>query len=140
MEDFYSRRSTMQIIRDELKSPKKNCFCLYYLRFIEQGLSFEATIILSKLLEWEGKQSDTRTFYIHKTIKEMREETGLSRYKQEKGIKILKFCTLIEVVNKGMPRKRHFLLNPEALLGLATRDFKLTKKKLFSLFNKHNTV
>ena len=136
MDNSITRNQLVASIRDELKLNKKTSFCQYYLSLFKNGFPLEAVIVISKLLDWEGKQSDTSNFYIYKTIKEMTEETGLSRYRQDKAFSLLKAFKLIEVVNKGWPRKRHILLNLFGLMAIIFGNSKLTKKKnSFNLFN-----
>lgn len=128
-------------IEDELKTINPKCFkCQYYLLFYEKGLPLEAVIILSKLFDWEGKQANKKEFYIFKTIKELQKETCLSRYKQDKGIKILKWLELIKVFHKGIPRKRHFLLNMERLSIFIFSNEKIVKKHPYNLFKVNNLM
>lgn len=68
--------------------------------------SSEAAIILGQLIYWQGLGKDKDWTY--KTIEEMKNETGLSRYKQDTAIKKLKALGLIEMELRGIPAKRHF--------------------------------
>lgn len=122
-------QTPIELIRLGLKSDKKNRFCLYYLVFLKRGLSLESTILISKLIEWYGKQSDKKNNLIYKTINEMQMETGLSRYKQDKAINTLRYCQLITVVNKGIPRKRHFLVDFNALAAFTFGNHRLDKNR-----------
>jgi len=135
-EKFEGWKTALEGMKMFLKLDKKNGFCLYYLQFLKIGLSLEATIILSSLINWQGKQIDMDTFYVYKTIADMEEETGLSRYKQDKGVSLLKYYKFIEVVNRGIPRKRYFLLQIEPIFTALVSGTKLPKVNMFSLFKK----
>ena len=135
-EKFEEWKKALEGMKLFLKLDKKNGFCLYYLRFLKIGLSLEATIILSSLINWQGKQIDVDTFYVYKTISDMEEETGLSRYKQDKGVSQLKYYKFIEVINRGVPRKRYFLLRIEPIFTALVSDTKLPEVNMFNLFRK----
>lgn len=140
-EIFESRNKAMKGVIIFLKAESPKCFkCQYYLRFFEKGLPLEAVIILSKLLDWEGKQFDKRNFYIYKTINELKKETGLNRYKQTKGINLLKQYKLIEVVKKGIPAKRHFLLDFTNLVKFVVGEQKPVRNNSVSLFKEGQQV
>ena len=71
--------------------------------------SVKAGLLLAQLLYWWQKGRDKD--WIYKTIKEIKEETALSRNEQDGAIKRLKQLKVIEVKLKGVPAKRHFKLN-----------------------------
>lgn len=71
--------------------------------------SVKAGLLLAQLLYWWQKGRDKD--WIYKTIKEIEEETALSRNEQDGAIKRLKQLEVIEVDLKGVPAKRHFKLN-----------------------------
>jgi len=76
----------------------------------EMTRSVSAAIFLNQLLYWwERKKEGKETVY--KTISEIKSETFLSRHQQDKAIKVLSKAGFIEVVLKGNPPKRHFLIN-----------------------------
>lgn len=79
--------------------------------------SITAGLFLSQLLYWSGKEKNPEG-WIFKTIKEMEEETALSRKEQDGAIKRLKMLKILEVSLKGVPAKRHFKINLEVLLKL----------------------
>lgn len=72
-------------------------------------------IILSQLLYWRGK-GHRRDNSFYKTHDELYKETGLTRDKQDRAIKKLKAYGFLETKNKGVPQKRHFYIDVEALI------------------------
>lgn len=64
---------------------------------------------MAQLLYWWQKGSDKD--WIYKTIKDIEEETALSRSEQDSAIKRLKQLGLIEVKLKKVPARRHFHLS-----------------------------
>lgn len=68
---------------------------------------------MSQLLFWYGKGKNKR--WIYKTIEEMEKETTLSRKEQDTAITICKKYGLIETKLKGIPAKRNFYINFEAI-------------------------
>ncbi|MGI5826577.1 MAG: hypothetical protein ACOX50_04175 [Patescibacteria group bacterium] len=71
--------------------------------------SIKAGLLLAQLLYWWQKGRDKD--WIYKTIKEIEEETALSRNEQDSAIKRLKQLGLIEVKLKKVPARRHFHLS-----------------------------
>lgn len=71
--------------------------------------SVKAGLLLAQLLYWWQKGRDKE--WIYKTIKEIEEETALSRNEQDGAIKRLKRLEVMEVKLRGVPAKRHFKLN-----------------------------
>lgn len=76
----------------------------------------EAAIILGQLLYWQGLGKNK--VWTYKTIEEMKNETGLSRYKQDTAIKKLKLLGLIKIKLCGIPAKRHFHIDVEKVENL----------------------
>ena len=54
----------------------------YYPRLAIALGGVKEAVFVCQLLYWEGKQSDPER-WIHKTLEEVRAETGLSRYEQD---------------------------------------------------------
>jgi hypothetical protein len=54
----------------------------YYPRLAIALGGVKEAVFVCQLLYWEGKQSDSKR-WIHKSLEEIRSETGLSRYEQE---------------------------------------------------------
>lgn len=63
--------------------------------------SINAALFFCQLLYWEGKGSNPEMVY--KTMKEMYDETALTRREQDTARSVLKEIGLIEEVKKGMP-------------------------------------
>jgi len=82
----------------------------YYPRLSRITGGVKETVFLCQLLYWQGKQSDPGG-WIYKSRQEITEETGLSRYEQEKARQTLKAKGFIEEKLSGLPRKLYFRLN-----------------------------
>lgn len=76
--------------------------------------SVKATIFLSQLIYWKGKESD-KDGWIYKTRKQITEETGLSRYEQEKARKDLISLGFLKEKYAGVPRRLYFLVDKDKL-------------------------
>jgi len=66
-----------------------------------------AGLLLSQLLYWDSKRPQNDKWF-YKTIKELQQETCLTRYEQETAIKKLKSLKLLEVKLQGVPARRFF--------------------------------
>jgi len=77
--------------------------------------SINSAIFLSQLLYWWERKANG---LLYKTIKEIENETMLSRFQQEQSIKKLKELGIIEVYVIGVPPKRHFGINIEKIKEL----------------------
>ena len=75
--------------------------------------SINAALFLGQLLYWHGMGRYGEWTY--KTMKEFKEETGLSRKQQEAAIRICKKHGFLETKLAQVPPKRHFKLNIEKL-------------------------
>lgn len=73
-------------------------------------------LFLCQLLYWWGKGS--KDGWVYKTIKEMQEETSLSRAEQDTAIAAWKKMGILEMKVAGMPPKRHFRIMTDRLLAL----------------------
>lgn len=81
--------------------------------------SVKAGILLSQLLYWQGKGHAKN--WVYKTIREMEQETALSRKEQDTAIKRCKGFGLIEVQLRGIPARRNFKLSIEKIIVLLKR-------------------
>jgi hypothetical protein len=91
-----------------------------YLEFNAKGIRKfgpAAGTFLRQLIYWTGKEHDLEG-WIYKTQTEMEQETGLSRKQQEKARKILRNAGVLEEVKKRTPRRLHYRVDLEALLGV----------------------
>lgn len=71
--------------------------------------SLPAGVMLSQLLYWEDK--GWKKGWTYKTVRDMYDETGLTRTQQETAIRVLKKHGVLEVKRKGIPATRHFRVN-----------------------------
>lgn len=85
--------------------------------------SAKAGIFLSQLLYWHEKGRNPEWTY--KTIKEVEEETALTRHEQDIAIKICKEKRVIEIQLKGIPAKRHFKINIDNIIKLLAEEIKI---------------
>ncbi len=76
----------------------------------------KAGLFFSQLLFWwkKGREPD----WIYKTIKEIEEETSLTRREQDRAINICRSKGIIRVKLKGYPPKRHFQIDLDELTEL----------------------
>lgn len=108
-----------QIDKDEKQTPSNhlkisNDKPILFIPILGRSLkSTKAGLFLSQLLFWYGKGKNKR--WIYKTIEEMEKETTLSRKEQDTAITICKKYGLIETKLKGIPAKRNFYINFEAI-------------------------
>ena len=80
------------------------------------GKSATAGLFMSQLLYWYKKGWDPDWFY--KTIKEIQEETTLTRSEQQTAIRIWTRLQVLTVKKYGVPPKRHFHINENSLADL----------------------
>lgn len=84
----------------------------YYPQLKKITGSIESALLLQQLLYWwDKKGSET----LYKTIDELEQETGLSRWEQATAIKTLKRKGFVSVELKGVPPKRHFVVDVEKI-------------------------
>jgi len=82
--------------------------------------SATAGLFLSQLLYWWDKGSTKG--WIYKTIKEMQEETCLSRSEQDRAIRIWKKLGILKVEKSGIPPRRYFQIDIDNLANLLGID------------------
>lgn len=78
--------------------------------------SAKAGLFLSQLLYWWGK--GRKPNWIYKTVKELKEETGLSKKEQLTAQKICIKKEVLEVKLMGVPAKRHFKIKMDKIIEL----------------------
>jgi hypothetical protein len=76
-----------------------------------------AGIFVRQLVYWTGRQYYPEG-WIYKTQSEMEQETGLSRWHQEKARDILKSQGVLEEKPRGLPRRLWYWVDLEALLDI----------------------
>lgn len=84
--------------------------------FARIAKSAGAGLFLSQLLYWWGKGSDER--WIYKTVEDVRAETMMTRSEQNRAIAVWKQLGALQVVLRGLPRRRHFQINMVILADL----------------------
>ena len=83
---------------------------VYYPKLISVLGGLKEAAFICQLVYWIGKQRD-KEGWIYKTQKQIREETGLTRYEQETVRKNLKKLGILEEKYQGIPRKLYFRVN-----------------------------
>jgi len=87
----------------------------YYPNLTKITNSTKATLFLSQLCYWEGKQQDKKNRWVYKSAEDMELETGLTRREQEGARKILKELGVLEEKYARIPRTLHYRVNFDAL-------------------------
>lgn len=116
----------------EEKQRKKNTNSLFVDRYNEKPVLFNpglgrisgssiAGLFMSQILYWQERGWNKE--WIYKTIKEIEQETCLSRSEQDRAIKKWKGLGILEVENRGIPQRRHFRVNIEKLEQLLKVDY-----------------
>lgn len=85
--------------------------------------SVQAGVFLSQLFYWLGRQQDP-SGWMYKTRDEWLQETGLTRYNQETGRKILRKMGILEEKLKGNPAQLHYRINEDKLIKCLTAYYK----------------
>lgn len=114
--NFTSKKRQKINAQKKVKRNTKRNWIAYSPDLAEITGSVNAGLFLSQLLYWDGKGKDPEEFY--KTIKEMKEETGLTKSEQYTAQKKCEDKNLIEVSYKQIPPKRHFKINVEKIQKL----------------------
>ena len=95
--------------------------------FIEIFGSMNSALFLSQMLYWQGKGRNPD--WVYKTIVEMKQETGLTRRKQDNAISILiNMDVLSKKLTRSIPPKRTFKVNMEKLDKLFVEHLKNYEK------------
>lgn len=102
----YPSKKTKENAQNKIKKFTKRNWLAYSPDLAKILGSVKAGIFLSQLIYWHGKGIDSEKFY--KTIKELKEETELSRGEQYRAQKICQKKGLIEVTYDKIPPKRHY--------------------------------
>lgn len=90
---------------------------ILYNPVLGRSIGINETILLSYLIQWTERRGDSDGWF-SKTSDEIYLETALTRRMQEKAIETLKVYKLIEVKVKGLPAKRYFKVNHNALKNI----------------------
>jgi len=81
---------------------------------LARNLGLDETLILTELISkynhWKDKGKLTEEGYFYITIKDLKHETTLTKYRQTKAINNLKDMGLIKTKKQGLPAKRYFTI------------------------------
>ena len=97
-------------------------------KHIARAVGLDAAVMLAELassynyFEMIGQLTDG-TFY--ETVEHVEENTTLSKYQQSKAVKALEDAGILTTKKIGIPAKRYFLINEDAVLALV--DYKKSK-------------
>jgi hypothetical protein len=95
------------------------CRTIAYLPVFAQLVGINAAIMLSQLIFWSNNaRAIEREGWFYKSVRELQEETGLSKRQQQSARQILLDTGLIEAKLVGIPRTWHYKVNLEALDAL----------------------
>ncbi|GIW67936.1 MAG: hypothetical protein KatS3mg096_804 [Candidatus Parcubacteria bacterium] len=103
---------------------------IFYPPLVRMLGSIEAGLFLSRLICWNNENAyfnKGKAEWFSKTINEVKEELGLSRWEQEKVIKTLKKLSLIETKVMGLPPRRYFRVRLDKLLEFLIKNSNLQK-------------
>lgn len=82
---------------------------------LAQAIGINAAVMYSELISKHKYFSDRRQLtedgFFYNTVKNMQDDTTLSKDQQLEAIKVLKGLDLIDQTNRGLPRTRHFKVN-----------------------------
>lgn len=95
---------------NRLKEKQGSYIC--YSPIISRITGINAAIFLNQLLYWWERKTKG---LLYKTVKQIEEETTLTRYQQEVAVRILLEKDFIELFIIGLPRRRHFGINFEKI-------------------------
>lgn len=88
-----------------------------------KAVGIEAALLFGELASEYSYWSDQNDDYFYSTVENLEEKTTLNDYQQRKAIKVLKDKGLIEVKIKGVPAKRYFKINDNAVLKIFDIQF-----------------
>lgn len=100
-------------------------------KFLAKTIGLYEAIILSELINWflfyesRDELDEENMFFF--TVEKMEENTTLSKHQQSNALKKLKELGVIDYRQKGLPAKRYFSINTEAIESLINGDNKKLK-------------
>ncbi|MGY4893750.1 MAG: hypothetical protein ACO1N2_03610 [Candidatus Saccharimonadota bacterium] len=112
---------------------------------------YPLSAMISQLLFWKGMEM-RKDGYIYKTERDFINELGLSSAQQKLAIKKGKDFGFLKVVRKGVPAKRHYLLNYDRLvestvleaerkhITIIKRPFKTNENSQTTIGDSHQTI
>ena len=97
---------------------------------MREQYGLNAAVLLMQLVSeynyYKDKETLTPDGYFYSTVEHLENETCLSGHEQRKAINILTDLSVLKVVSKGIPAKRHFKINFE---GIARLFDKIAKER-----------
>jgi hypothetical protein len=84
------------------------------------GGGVAAGLFMSQLVYWYGRGSDPE--WIYKTIKEMKQETCLTRSQQDTAVRTWEELGVLECCVRRVPATRHFKINISQLVKLLEKE------------------
>ena len=97
---------------------------------LARNIGLDETMILTELLSkynyWKDKEKLTEEGYFYITIKDLKHETTLTKYRQTQAINNLKKMNLIKTKKQGLPAKRYFTISEKEIIKLF---FKIDEKE-----------
>lgn len=99
---------------------------------LAKSIGIDAAIIYSELASkykyFKNKNELTDDGFFFNTVENMEEDTTLSKYQQNKALKVLCNIGLIKQVNRGLPQKRYFkIISNMELLQKCLQGVDMTK-------------
>ena len=92
-------------------------------------VGLDAAVLLAELASahnyFESREQLTADGMFFETVEHIQENTTLTQYQQAKAVKVLVNAGILETKKIGIPAKRYFLINEEAVLNIL--DYKKSK-------------
>lgn len=92
-------------------------------------VGLDAAVLLAELASahnyFESREQLTADGMFFETVEHIQENTTLTQYQQAKAVKVLSNAGILETKKIGIPAKRYFLINEEAVLNIL--DYKKSK-------------
>lgn len=110
---------------------------------IAHEVGLDAAVILGELASsqvyWEDKGLLNEDGMFFETAEQIEEKTTLSTYKQAKAINILEARGFLKTKMKGVPAKKYFLVDGDAIGGLLENKFSKNLKTRFEETSKQDS-
>ena len=98
-------------------------------KHIARIVGLDAAVLLAELASahnyFESREQLTADGMFFETVEHIQENTTLTQYQQAKAVKILSDAGILETKKVGIPAKRYFFINEEAVLNIL--DYKKSK-------------
>lgn len=92
-------------------------------------VGLDAAVLLAELASahnyFESREQLTANGMFFETVEHIQENTTLTQYQQAKAVKVLSNAGILETKKIGIPAKRYFFINEEAVLNIL--DYKKSK-------------